>query len=373
MPWGALCGGCLWNEGKVANWESLAKDGAATKWAVDPLDEEKSQNMDTPSETRKLILIGMEGLLTVAASVFDQQGYALLIFIPAEDDESVERGRLEALGHEIFEFERIDSDEAHQKAALFEPDYILSVVFEQRIPQSFCALARVCALNFHPASLPEFRTGNAWFWPLRMGARSSAITVHKLEHQWDSGNVVLSHPFDLGPYDTQGIYYERVCKEAAACFLALHERLREGATVGTPQPKSGYYPKLCLRDILVDWADSAESIDQLVRACNPHHFAETLFRDIVVQIIQVSRTQVDSSDFTFSDGSGVKPGFLLFDKTGLYCATHDTFLRVDIVGVYDKFVVTGSRFAEMVSVKSKEAFVHIGSVERYQNLLDRKL
>ena len=327
----------------------------------------------TQSRNPKLLLVGTEGLLGIAARAFREHGYSVLVMIPKDERDLLEPKGLLDVGCEVFYFTDIRSEEAHDKASDFGPDYMMSVIFESRIPASFCQLARVCALNFHPAQLPDCRTGNAWFWPLRLGAKHSAITIHHLVDRWDAGNIVLSHPFELGPFDTQGIYYERVQRETHSCCLALHELLEKGDLKGIPQPDSPYYPKLRLRDILVDWEQPAESIECLVRACNPHHYAETGFRKLVLHVQQVTHTGVPITKHTHEDGAAVKPGELFVQNSDLFCAASDTFLRIDIVAVPGKVVLSGQRFVQMLSVQPKECFVNIATLERFSAYLDTKL
>ena len=326
----------------------------------------------TPHPERpRLLLIGIQNLLPIAARTFDELGYALLICVPREHWGIVAQHDLAALGHEVFQFDGIGSDEVHARAAEFAPDYILTIIFGERVPQTFTALAGRLALNLHPASLPEFRSGNPWFWPIRKGAVTSALTVHRLAPRWDAGDILYRHPFELGPNDTQGIYAERVAANTGPCCIALDQVLRAPEPALEPQPPSPYYPRIRLRDIAVTWAEEAASITCLVRACNPNHYAETLFRGLVVQLVQVTPSARRCDKVWHDDGTQVRPGDLVVDRSGLFCATGDFFLRIDVVSVHQRLVGTGARFASTVGVHKKERFEDLALDPRFAHLLDR--
>ena len=320
----------------------------------------------------KLILIGAQELLVIAAKTFKEMGYELLLMVPEVERSHFDEARLRSFGA-VFFFEEIAEEQCFSTAEAFEPDFILSIIFGQRIPQSFCSLARREALNFHPALLPDCRSGNTWFWPIRLGAKRTGISIHRLARQWDSGDILYIHPVPLGPFDTQGIYYERIRRETSACLKHLHKLFEMPELSFQAQPKSPYYPRLRIKDILIDWSESAESIANLVRACNPNHFAETWFRNQAIQIIEVSQT-TRRRDLAFHpDGTMVSQGQLFVDQTGLYCAAGDLFIKIEIIAVRDRACITGARFASLFDVKNGERFIHIAELSQFSSLLMNKL
>ena len=124
----------------------------------------------------KLILIGAQELLVIAAKTFHEAGYELQLMVPEKERVSFDEKQLFSYGTVYF-FDQISSTEAYEMAKAFAPDFILSIIIGQRIPASFCELAKREALNFHPALLPECRSGNTWFWPIRLGAKRTGISI----------------------------------------------------------------------------------------------------------------------------------------------------------------------------------------------------
>ena len=320
----------------------------------------------------KLILIGTQEFLVIAAKAFLEVGYELLLMIPEEAKPNFDAESLNTLGSVVF-FDQIRSDHCHQVAEAFEPDFILSIIFGHRIPDSFCALAKREALNFHPALLPDCRSGNTWFWAIRLGATRTGISIHRLEEKWDAGDILYIHPIPLSPNDTQGFYYERIRNETRACLLHLHRLLCETTLKFQSQPESAYFPRLRHKDILIDWSESGESIANFVRACNPNHFAETWFRNQVIQIIEVSPTQRRRDLAFHPDGTMVVPGELIGDQTSLYCAAGDVFLKLEILAVRERACITGSRVALLFNVKQGERLLNIAEMSEFEPSLMKSL
>ena len=320
----------------------------------------------------KLILIGSQELLFIAAKTFFEQEVELMLCIPESERARFNEAQLTSFGSVVF-FSDIQSESLYAEAKAFEPDWILSIIFGQRIPAKFCQLASREALNFHPARLPDCRSGNTWFWPIRLGVSTSGISIHRLVEKWDAGDVLMIHPVALGPNDTQGVYYERIRNETAACVLALHVQMQQPTLSITPQPDSPYYPRLRIRDLLISWDESGESIFNLVRACNPNHYAETWFRNQAIQIVQVSRTQRNRHLAFHPDGTMVSTGELIVSQGELFCAAADIFLRIDVVLARDRACVSGPVFASLFNVRSGERFVDIATLTQFESMLDQKL
>ena len=321
------------------------------------------------SESPRILLIGLQEMLVEAVRTFVELGYTCLVFVPREQWRLVERHKLDELADTMC-LDTIASDEAFARAEAFSPDFLLTIVFGERVPPRFIALAKRCAMNVHPASLPECRSGNPWFWPLRNGATSSGLAVHKLVHRWDAGDVLHIQRFNLTSLDTQGTYAERARLATRPCILALHEVLQQPEIVATPQPKSPYYPTLKLRDIVIDWNLPAREVECLIRACNPNHYAQTLFRNVVIEIIEAGLTQVPIGATPVEAGRFAVPGELMLRRGQLFCAASDQFLRLDIVSVPRKGVFSGGRMAGLFQLRQGECLTSLADAPRFQPLLD---
>ncbi|MBG8554971.1 methionyl-tRNA formyltransferase [Hymenobacter guriensis] len=161
-------------------------------------------------------------------------------------------------------------------AAWLEPlaiEAVLVFTLPWRIPAAVLALPPQGFLNFHLAPLPAYRGPEPLFWLLRNGEATGAVTVHRMDADFDTGPVVLTEPVPIGPGDTHGLHRAQLAGRAAPVALHLLASLRGQAPLLTPVAQEGaparYWPRPALADVCVRWSEPAVAIERLVRATNP--------------------------------------------------------------------------------------------------------
>ena len=81
----------------------------------------------------------------------------------------------------------------HKLAALlavYEPDVLLVLGFNWRLPRDVLAVPRLGALNVHPSALPKYRGPSPVLWAIRNGDPFMGITVHRMTEGIDAGPVL---------------------------------------------------------------------------------------------------------------------------------------------------------------------------------------
>ncbi|GAB3868494.1 hypothetical protein GCM10028824_13550 [Hymenobacter segetis] len=154
-----------------------------------------------------------------------------------------------------------------------QPAAVLVFTLPWRIPAALLAVPPLGFLNFHLAALPGYRGPEPLFWQLRNGEPAGAVTVHRMDADFDTGPVLLAEPVPIGPADTHGLHRARLALQAAPVALRLLASLRgEGpplAPVPQDEARARYWPRPALADVSVRWTEPAAAIERLVRAANP--------------------------------------------------------------------------------------------------------
>ncbi|MFO7857458.1 MAG: formyltransferase family protein [Ectothiorhodospiraceae bacterium] len=294
----------------------------------------------------------VEGLISL--------GYRVKLFCPRSDRATFDQA-MQGMSVPAAYCDTLDGPELHEAMTAFRPDFLLTIIFNHKVPDSVLEIPRHGALNVHPAPLPSFRTANAWFWPLREGVKRSEIAVHHMTAQWDRGNVLLRVPFDLHPLETQGTYTSRVIACAPALVRALDPMLRTPPLpAGEPQGEGQYYRAVRLADLFIDFHESATRVDALVRACNPNHGAQALFRSRNIEI----------SEVTPVNGPPDEPGTLHVHDNRLVVSCNDGLLELRVVKDPEEGVFSGERFAHLYAVTSGETLRSISSLPGYRRFLE---
>ena len=307
----------------------------------------------------KVLLFGCDPIMSIAAAEqLNTLGHDVLYV--------TNKRRLNGVAGSLMclAYDDIHSDKTFEAAKRFAPDYILSIIFEDKIPDRIIETAKYHALNFHPALLPDIRTGDAWYWSIFIATTHSAICVHKLTSSWDSGDIAYEHTFPMDQRETLGSYLDKVQQQMPRAIQVIHEMMLNQSFTFTPQGDGTYYPKPRWGDIYIDWQYSATHIEKMVRAGNPNMPALTFFVNKEVQINEVKLTAqtVESS-----------PGTITVMDGKLYVATSDYMLEVTVLTIMSVGIYSGGTAIELFGIESGQRFTNINDIALYNQMANSSL
>ena len=171
-----------------------------------------------------------------------------------------------------------------------KPDLAVVCSFNNRLPKDLIDIPEFGFINCHPSLLPEYRGGNPYFHMLINNEKTTGITIHYMDENFDTGDIIIQQAFDIKPDDTIGTLFHRLNFHTAEMLLNTIDELEKGKTLPRmPQVKSGnfktspnVYPEK--GHTIIDWSKDAEYIERFTRACNPFYGAMTFFRGYMVKI-----------------------------------------------------------------------------------------
>jgi methionyl-tRNA formyltransferase len=235
------------------------------------------------------------------------------------------------------------------------PDAVLVLTLPWRIPASVLPLPRLGFLNVHFAALPGYRGPEPLFWQLRNGETAGAVTIHRMEADFDTGPVLVALPVPIGPHDTHGLHRTQLARHAVAAGRQLLAALQAHEPVLLPQDATAarYWPRASLADVCVRWAEPAADIARLVRATNPwNRGALATLRQQPLRLLGVT---------PLPGTVQAPPGTVVRAETDLLvaCATGE-LLRLDIVAL-DEGYFTGAQLVGM-GVRTGELLGEFGAV-----------
>lgn len=147
------------------------------------------------------------------------------------------------------------------------PPLCLVAGWYHMLPASFRDLFSQGCFGFHASLLPQLRGGAPLGWAILSGLSETGVTLFRIEKGVDDGLVYGQERFPVGPRATIA---ELVAASAEAC-VALTKRHLSELVAGTAQGRSqqgepSYGQQRTPEDGIIDWGQTAESIDRLVRA-----------------------------------------------------------------------------------------------------------
>ena len=216
----------------------------------------------------------------------------------------------------------------------------LMVTFTYKLPAAVYNLPPDGFFNMHPGPLPGYRGPDPVFWQIKNREPYAGIAIHKVDDDFDTGNLVLSDKIRLAATDTHGILSTKLAELAARLTGVLVKMAGFGIAIPSrPQDetKAGYYKRQGSADITINWQTmDAETIIALANACNPwNKGAVTKLNDKIIRVLEVEKINIDEGST-----QGLAPGVIhrISEKGVEISALHDSLLRLKYIYIDEGFL-----------------------------------
>ena len=233
-------------------------------------------------------------------------------------------------------------------------DAVVVQTFPYKIPAACLERPRFGFFNLHPGPLPAYRGPDPVFWQLARNEAAGALTLHRMDAEYDTGPIVHVEPVPLLDTDTYGHVQSNLAAAAPRALAILIDALCRGVQLpATPQPADGaaFHPTPSVEHLLIDWKRMpAAEICGLVRASNPgRNGAITFFRNVMMRILEVKPVPLEFP-------TKLPPGSVVAADAsrGLQVMTSDgQALRLEVMYVEEGYY-SGARFCEVFEVRLGE-------------------
>lgn len=178
----------------------------------------------------------------------------------------------QAAGIPVFQPESFRQDPAAVTLLRdLRPDLVVVMAYGQILPRAVIDLPTRACWNLHASLLPRHRGASPVQAAIREGDEESGVSLMKVVPKLDAGPVVLREAFPLAPDETGGSLHDRLAEAAPRALARGLALLAEGEVVAEPQDESlaTYSGKLGREHGRIDWSQSAEELERLVRAYDP--------------------------------------------------------------------------------------------------------
>ena len=189
------------------------------------------------------------------------------------------------------------------------------VVAFRMLPEVVWDMPEYGTFNVHAALLPQYRGAAPINWAVINGETRTGVTTFFLDHDIDTGRVIMREPFDIKPeYDAGDVYDGLMQLGAGVCLRTLEAIVAAGGHPealpqdGLQQPGEVLHaaPKIFKETCLIDWRKTAAGVRNFVRGLSPHPGAWTT---LVTADGKRSVMKVYSTDAEIVKGQG-EPGQL---------------------------------------------------------------
>lgn len=196
-------------------------------------------------------------------------------------------------------------------------DVMVVAAYGLILPQAVLNIPRKGCLNIHASLLPRWRGAAPIQRAILAGDHETGITIMQMDAGLDTGDMLLKHQLIIAPDDTAQSLHDKLSVLGAQSIVEVLILLQQGKLVPVIQDETqaNYAAKITKTEAEIDWQQSAEQIDRVVRTFNPVPGAYTCFRGVVLKIWQAQMVAggagkpgeviaVDRERITVSCGSG---------------------------------------------------------------------
>jgi methionyl-tRNA formyltransferase len=227
-------------------------------------------------------------------------------------------------GLNILQPEKLKNPEFIEQLKLLRADVQVVVAFRM-LPEIVWNMPPAGTINVHASLLPEYRGAAPINWAIINGETETGITTFKLQHEIDTGNILLQAKISIGENETAGELHDKL-KELGASLIVktilaiANNTLSEipQSAIRNPQSAIRHAPKLNTENCKIDWNKTADDIFNLVRGLSPY---PTAFTYLDRKILKIYFAEKEITEHHHEIGSAHTDG-----KTYLKFACADGFI-----------------------------------------------
>ncbi|MCI7400343.1 MAG: methionyl-tRNA formyltransferase [Prevotella sp.] len=223
-----------------------------------------------------------------------------------------------AHGLPVLQPEKMKDESFVSQLKAFDANLQVVVAFRM-LPEVVWAMPEYGTFNVHAALLPQYRGAAPINWAVINGETQTGVTTFFLDHDIDTGRVIMQLPFDIhDDYNVENVYDGLMHLGAEICLKTL-ERIVEadGHPASMPQEEMiatgdqlKAAPKIFKDTCRIDFNQSAKKVYDFVRGLSPYPGSWTMLRTAEGKesVLKVYATRKTDKDIASAAGSLVVDG-----------------------------------------------------------------
>lgn len=187
-----------------------------------------------------------------------------------------------------------------------QPDLQVVVAFRM-LPEIIWSLPPLGTFNLHASLLPQYRGAAPINHAIMNGERKTGVTTFFLDHQIDTGKVIMQKECEISEENTAGDLHDRLMELGAELVVDTVHRIERNEINTIPQKNLiqeqllNEAPKIFKEDCKINWNMPATSVYNQIRGLSPYPTAHTFLKknkteeSLLCKIYGVSKTSFPSA------------------------------------------------------------------------------
>lgn len=235
----------------------------------------------------------------------------------------------------VLQPERLKDESFLAELRSFNADLQIVVAFRM-LPEVVWAMPRLGTFNLHASLLPQYRGAAPINWAIINGETKTGVTTFFLQHEIDTGNIILQESVAILPEENVGNLHDKLMHIGAKSVVRTVEIILSEKVNAIPQQedeKLKLAPKIFKNTCRINWEKSGESIHNFVRGLSPYPAAwcELLQDNSDAVVLKVFETKFEKISHQMPLKSILTDG-----KSYLKVAVNDGFLHLKTIQIQGK-------------------------------------
>lgn len=224
-------------------------------------------------------------------------------------------------GLSILQPEKLKNPQFIEALKSLNADVQVVVAFRM-LPEVVWNMPPLGTINVHGSLLPQYRGAAPINWAIINGEKETGVTTFKLQHEIDTGNILLQDTIAIGPDETAGELHDKMKDVGAQLLVRTLQELSDGTLKEKPQQNNPaeikHAPKIFTETCKIDWNKGADEIHDLIRGLSPFPGAFTYLNG---KTLKIYKSKAEKTEYHSDNGS-----FYTDNKTYLKFACKDGFI-----------------------------------------------
>lgn len=224
-------------------------------------------------------------------------------------------------GIKVLQPEKLKNPEFLEELRSLKADLQVVVAFRM-LPQAVWAMPPKGTFNLHGSLLPKYRGAAPINWAIINGETETGVTTFFLQHEIDTGDVILQEKMSIGENETAGEVHDRMMILGAKTVLKTVQLIEKEQIELQKQndTEASHAPKLFHETCKIDFHQPTQKVHDFIRGLSPYPAAWTTLNNLEFKVLKTTKV-MEAHDF--------EPGkFISDNKKLLKIATADGFVQV---------------------------------------------
>ncbi len=236
--------------------------------------------MASDTQPIRIIFLGTPDFAVASLKALVDNGYHVVAVVTAPDKPAgrgmqVKYSAVKTYANEqglpVLQPEKLKDPTFLETLRSYRADLQVVVAFRM-LPEAVWNMPPMGTVNVHASLLPQYRGAAPINHAIINGETISGVTTFKLQHEIDTGHILLQQALPILPEDNAGSLYLKLMDAGAGLLIQTVEGLKAGTLEGRPQAADTvlhHAPKIFKEDCLIHFEQKAGAVHNLIRGLSP--------------------------------------------------------------------------------------------------------